>query len=734
MKEILKVEKLCKNFNKEKILKDISFSLNEGETLCIIGPSGSGKSTLLRCINNLESIDSGTVIIDDDYLINNGKYSDKKTIQNINMNTTMIFQEFNLFPHMSVKENVTFAQEKVLKRSKKEAEEIAIQMLRKIGLEEKKDFYPCNLSGGQKQRVAIARCLAMNSKLLCMDEPTSALDPELVGEVLKVIKELSNENKTMVIITHEIAFAKEIADRIIFMDNGRIIESGKDVIENPKNARTKEFLKRFNYSKGDEVMKLEDIEPKEVFKYFKEISDIPRNSSNEEKIRNYIIDFANKRSLKYYTDQYYNIIVTKEADEEYKEYDTLAFQAHLDMVCEKTNNSDHDFNNDPIKLIIDGDYIKANNTTLGADNGAGVSIMLALLDSNIKAPKIECIFTVQEETTMIGVKEIDVNKITAKRIISLDCGKEGKMVISSAHCMEWYGKVDIVYEEDVDLDDYYIYRLEYSNFKGGHSGGNIADKTRGNPIKLGIEVLSKISNVKIIDISSSGKVNVIPREFKIVFAVDKNNFNIEDIEEILTQQREKFSEESIVFEKLKNIKNTIKIMNENTSKRVINFIYNFKNGALSFDENNNQILSANLGAVNIIDEYIRIDYSLRSNNNNLKEDYLKSLRKQIKDNKIDIIWSQELYGFEPNYESSLVNNVSKLYERITGNKMEKIITQGVLEGGFFKNRMETVDYIAIGPNTYDVHSPQEKLSIPSMKKTWEFVKEIVKLNFNENKQ
>ena len=481
-------------------------------------------------------------------------------------------------------------------------------------------------------------------------------------------------------------------------------------------------------------MKLEDIEPKEVFKYFKEISDIPRNSSNEEKIRNYIIDFANKRSLKYYTDQYYNIIVTKEADEEYKEYDTLAFQAHLDMVCEKTNNSDHDFNNDPIKLIIDGDYIKANNTTLGADNGAGVSIMLALLDSNIKAPKIECIFTVQEETTMIGVKEIDVNKITAKRIISLDCGKEGKMVISSAHCMEWYGKVDIVYEEDVDLDDYYIYRLEYSNFKGGHSGGNIADKTRGNPIKLGIEVLSKISNVKIIDISSSGKVNVIPREFKIVFAVDKNNFNIEDIEEILTQQREKFSEESIVFEKLKNIKNTIKIMNENTSKRVINFIYNFKNGALSFDENNNQILSANLGAVNIIDEYIRIDYSLRSNNNNLKEDYLKSLRKQIKDNKIDIIWSQELYGFEPNYESSLVNNVSKLYERITGNKMEKIITQGVLEGGFFKNRMETVDYIAIGPNTYDVHSPQEKLSIPSMKKTWEFVKEIVKLNFNENKQ
>ena len=249
MKEILKVENLCKNFNKEKILKDISFSLNEGETLCIIGPSGSGKSTLLRCINNLESIDKGKVIIDNNYLIKKEKRFNKKTMKNINMNTTMVFQDFNLFPHVSVKSNITFAQEKTLRRDRKEAEEIAIKMLKKIGLEEKQDVYPCNLSGGQKQRVAIARCLAMNSKLLCMDEPTSALDPELVGEVLKVIKELSNEKKTMVIVTHEIAFAKEVADKIIFMDNGNIIESGKDVIDNPINARTKAFLERFNYSK-----------------------------------------------------------------------------------------------------------------------------------------------------------------------------------------------------------------------------------------------------------------------------------------------------------------------------------------------------------------------------------------------------------------------------------------------------------------------------------------------------
>ena len=248
MKEILKVENLYKSYNKEEILKDISFSLNEGETLCIIGPSGSGKSTLLRCINNLESIDKGKIAIDNNYLINKDKKFNKKTVKNIN--TTIVFQDFNLFPHMSVKENITFAQEKSLKRGKKEAEEIAIKMLKKIGLEEKKNFYPCNLSEGQKQRVAIARCLAMNSKILCMDEPTSALDPELVGEVLKVIKELSNENKTMVIVTHEIAFAREVADKIIFMDNGKIIESGKDVIDNPINERTKSFLERFNYGRS----------------------------------------------------------------------------------------------------------------------------------------------------------------------------------------------------------------------------------------------------------------------------------------------------------------------------------------------------------------------------------------------------------------------------------------------------------------------------------------------------
>ena len=732
MVEILKVENLYKKYNNEEVLKNVSFSLNEGETLCIIGPSGSGKSTLLRCINNLEKIDNGTVIIDDTALITDGKYSDKKIIEKINSYTGMVFQDFNLFPHMSVLENITFAQEKVLKRSKEEAKEITNNVLKKIGLAEKANVYPCNLSRGQKQRVAIARCLAMSPKILCMDEPTSALDPELVGEVLKVIKDLSNENKTMIIVTHEIAIAREIADKIIFLFFGKIIEEGRDVIDKPQNERTKEFLKRFNYSKGGDNMEktIDDIEPKSVFKFFKDISNIPRNSSKEEKVRDYIVEFAEERNLKYYTDEYFNIILTKEADEEFKDYDTLAFQAHLDMVCEKTKESNHNFDTDPIELIIEGDYIKANNTTLGADNGAGIAIMLALLDSNIKTPKLECIFTVQEETTMIGAKEIDTDKITSKRIISLDCGREGKMVISSANCLEWYGKIDIEYENSINLNDYYIYELNYSNFKGGHSGGNIADKTRGNPIKLGIDILKEIESVRIIDIKSSGKVNVIPRDFSAIFAVEKNSFNIEKVEETLVRQKEIFKEEFITLNKVRNIEDYIEnIITKEVSKRIIDFISSYKNGALSFDDNNNQILSANFGAVNIVDNYIRMDYSLRSNNMKLREEYLNNLEKKVEENSVEIIWSQELYGFEPHYESSLVNKVGELYESKTNTKMEKIITQGVLEGGFFNYRMKDVDYIAIGPDTYDVHSPSERMSISSMERTWDLVKSIVTIKF-----
>ena len=253
MNEILKVENLVKKYNDSYAVKNVSFTVNKGEVLAIIGASGSGKSTILRCINQLEKIDGGNVTINEDSMIKemkNGKviYNTKDILNKMNLECGMVFQNFNLFPHLSVLQNVTEAMVHVLKLDYKEAENKALKILENMGLKGKERKYPCNLSGGEQQRASIARTLAIAPQIIFMDEPTSALDPELVGEVLKVVKKLASQNRTMVIVTHEIQFAKEIADRVIFMCDGKIIEEGipKDVIDNPKKKRTKEFLKRYS--------------------------------------------------------------------------------------------------------------------------------------------------------------------------------------------------------------------------------------------------------------------------------------------------------------------------------------------------------------------------------------------------------------------------------------------------------------------------------------------------------
>ena len=449
----------------------------------------------------------------------------------------MIFQDFNLFPHLSVKENIMVSQTKVLKKDKNEAEKVADELLEKMDLLSRANSYPCNLSGGQKQRVSIARCLAINPQIICMDEPTSALDPELIGEVLKVIKDLSKEKRTMIIVTHEIKFAEEVADRVIFMDQGKIIEEGSsyDVIRNPKKQRTKDFLKRYIDVKERKMEKLNinEVEPKEVLKFFEEISRVPRKSGNEEKIKEYLVEFAKKRKLEVYEDENYNVIIKKEASSGYENNEVIALQAHTDMVCEKREDIKHDFEKDPIILYKEDDYIKANGTTLGADNGIGVAQILAILDSKVKMPKVEAIFTVQEETTMIGAINIDLSKLESKKIISLDGGREGKILVGSANCLEWKGRIK---KEYIGIpENYSEYELKYNNFKGGHSGGNIGDIKRGNPIKLGISILKQIKDVYIKEICGGSQVNVIPRDFSVKFFTKSEKIKI--IEKMINDQK-----------------------------------------------------------------------------------------------------------------------------------------------------------------------------------------------------
>lgn len=244
---IVKVENLSKSFGKLEVIKDVSFSVEKGQVLGIIGPSGSGKSTMMRCINQLETVSGGTIQICGETLVKDGVYAEKKKLREIGLHSGLVFQNFNLFPHFSVLKNITEAQIHVLKRNKTEAEEVARKLLGKMGLQDKEASYPCELSGGQQQRVSIARALALNPDILFFDEPTSALDPELTGEILKVIRELADEKMTMVVVTHEMAFARDLCDTIIFMDGGVIVEQGKatDLINNPQNERTKAFLSKY---------------------------------------------------------------------------------------------------------------------------------------------------------------------------------------------------------------------------------------------------------------------------------------------------------------------------------------------------------------------------------------------------------------------------------------------------------------------------------------------------------
>ena len=235
------VKNLKKNFGRLEVLKDINLEIEEGEVVCLIGPSGSGKSTFLRCLNRLEDITDGLVMVDGHLM------SDKKIdLNKIRENIGMVFQHFNLFPHLTVLENITIAPVELKKMTKAQAREKAMELLDKVGLAEKAEVYPAQLSGGQKQRVAIARALAMGPDIMLFDEPTSALDPEMVGEVLEVMKQLAADGMTMVVVTHEMGFAREVADRVVFMDGGYIVEEGtpEEVFGHPKEGRTIRFLKK----------------------------------------------------------------------------------------------------------------------------------------------------------------------------------------------------------------------------------------------------------------------------------------------------------------------------------------------------------------------------------------------------------------------------------------------------------------------------------------------------------
>lgn len=464
---------------------------------------------------------------------------------------------------------------------------------------------------------------------------------------------------------------------------------------------------------------LEGLKPCKVMEFFEEISKIPRKSGEEDKVVEYLKKFAIERNLEYYTDNYRNIVIKKEASQGKENSPAIALQAHTDMVCEKLLESNHDFSKDGLELYVDGDFIKAKGTTLGADNGIGVAIILAVLDcEKIKAPKLECIFTSEEETTMLGAINLDLANIESNRIISLDNGKEGKILISSAECNEWKGKVNFTRKETAKPG----FELIYDNFKGGHSGGNIGDETRGNPIKLAIEILKKLEDAQLANITGGSQVNVIPREVSIKFVTSDENAEKMITKEI-TKQKEFYGKDVKI--ELNKDEEITEVINKENSNNIIDFIEEFQSGAIKKDEQGNVLQSGNMAKVKTNKNDIEIEFSERSNVPAFEKEYLENLESLIKKYDIEIVWNQTLKGVPKRANNTLASECEKVYKELYNEEIEEIVSQGVVEGGFFINKKTSCEYVCIGPNTFDVHSPSERLSISSTQKIWKFIKELL---------
>lgn len=452
--------------------------------------------------------------------------------------------------------------------------------------------------------------------------------------------------------------------------------------------------------------------------YFFEISKIPRKPSEEGEIADYLVEFAIERGLKYYRDDINNVVIWKEASTGYEDKGVLALQSHVDMICEKTIDSTHDFSNNPLEVYIDGDFVKAKGTTLGADNGVGVAYMLSILDSKeIRSPKLECIFTVQEETTMNGARFIDETKLLSNRIISFDNFSENDMWVSSANSKEWELKCNIEYEKT--NEDYTTYELDLSGFMGGHSGLDIGDENRVNPIKLAVELV-KDKDIVINELKGGSRVNIIPREFNIVFSTKEN---IEGISGKITEINNKLKQGKVTLKKINLIE---KCFSKGTTINIINFISSFRNGALNMDVDKNIILSANMGAVEIANDEVVIKCSLRANDRGLGEKLKQEIENSMRNNNLKIKFFDEMLGYFPKNNSELVDKCARIYKETFGKEINKIKVQACLECGFFAEKIKDLEYVSIAPNIYNAHSPDEKFSISSADRMWEYIVNILK--------
>lgn len=478
---------------------------------------------------------------------------------------------------------------------------------------------------------------------------------------------------------------------------------------------------------------LKGLEPQVVWRYFEEISQIPRGSGNEEQISNYLVNFANHHHLPVIQDQAFNVIIKKSGTLGYENAPTVILQGHMDMVCEKNKDTYHDFLKDPIRLKVNGDFVEADGTTLGADNGIAVAYGLALLSSkNIPHPPLEVVITTDEETGMEGAAQLDGSQLQGKILINMDSEEEGEFLVSCAGG----GRAHLILKPEwiKERKEGPVYSLQIRNLKGGHSGQEI-NKGRGNANKMIGRILLDLQEnlfFHLISINGGAKDNVIPREADAILQIRSEDVN--QLEEKIKYWNELFKSEyktsdSEVTVKLELVReSTDEILSEDTKKKIISILTLIPNGiqTMSMDMEDLVESSTNLGVVITDLDEIKFTSAVRSSVKTRKYIIFKQIKALADLVGADYFTRGEYPAWQYSNDSKIRILFERVYEEMYGKKPKINAIHAGVECGFFAEKIEGIDMISIGPDMYDIHTPNERLSISSTKRTWEFLLSVLK--------
>lgn len=477
---------------------------------------------------------------------------------------------------------------------------------------------------------------------------------------------------------------------------------------------------------------LENLEPQRVFYYFEQISKIPRGSGNEKQISDYLVSFAKTHNLDYIQDEALNVIIKKPASKGYENSPSVIIQGHMDMVCEKNASKEHDFKTDPIELIVEGDFIRANDTTLGADDGIAVAYILALLEaSDINHPYIEALITTDEEAGMNGAYALDAKNLKSKFLINLDSEEEGQILVSCAGGAKATLHLPLDFEK-ADLHKK-AYKISIRGLKGGHSGSDI-DKQRANSNKLAGRILSNLTKnfeIDLVSINGGAKDNAIPREADLVILADPKNEealkNILKELEIILKNEFKNSETDISIEMSESSK-TEKVINKDIVKKIISILMLIPNGVLSMSLDIEGLVesSNNLGVLRTLENEISFLCAIRSSIGSKKENIKMQLSylADLTSAKLEV--KGEYPAWEYNKASKLRNIFSDVYKKFYNKEIEIEAIHAGLECGLFSKKITDLDIVSIGPNMQDIHTPNEKISISSIARVFDYLKAVLK--------